>query len=1056
MCVRRGFVALLVLLLAASVLVVVPRVDRAAAQSPSVLVSNLGQADHIFTSLNSFDVAQAFSTGGATDGYILSSVGVEFASLSDSSIFSSSKLTATIRADSSGTPGEVVGTLVNPAFSATSSDRVYSFSAPAGGIALEASTTYWLMLDRTGTASGSNGVRRTESGSEDAGRASGFSIANGRRLKGRHENGWSTGVQDGPYKIAVRGRAVTTTTVGSRLMVTHGEVVNADGRVEVWEGGGEFTVTVTLDNLGSSGVKWLDIRGPSAAFDPATLQPGERPPVHKLGIVKVGDMTYSSPRYQATMRITQAVNQAGLEVTFRAVDDSTQISDVPVQVRFKALRTGETILPVLVKRAPRVSSVGLVSVGGRDVCATPRTAGCFDHSRYAGGDTLNLSEGVVPDTSVAEASTSYTLRLGERPAPGATVRVTPSQAEMGNGGALEFFPSVVAWGRDDWQEERSIHVMSVHDADVYNGVFRIEHDFNEHFSGDTAAGGLVIHGTVADDDKVALVIKNSSGEVVVPNDAAADLVLDRGAQTRYTVELSHPPPNEVTAWVRAFDSDETRKSPVGVSASGGFTEDIWVRLPVDAVNARQTGFRFDSSNWDSPRTVYVKRWWYTEDYQCINGHDGSGGYCWEIEHHLSSGTAGFVDSTAQTLRVSMPDTTTNVVSPDLVDHVRRHVTGPEGSVVWRRVRRAIGDGFASYAPMTSAEAEAVMKSQTAPIERRINEGGPRAQLEARIGVITQKWWPIVAALQELERTGLIPEYVPPTPVTPSDQQTDTDPVVPDTDTPQTDTDPVDPQTGTDPVVPQTDTDPVVPDTDTPQTGTDPPPQTGTDPVVPQTGTDPPRQTGTDPVVPGTDTPQTGTDPVVCPSDDAPAYLDVPVSSFAYDDSRCLRELGISDAGDTYRPSDDMTRSEMAAFMANAYEALTGMQAPIVTDHGLTDIDGDPNADDIARIYGLGITKGTSLGIYSPDDHVIRSHMALFLTRLHKAVTGSEAPAGDTPFTDIGDLSAQEQAAIGQIYALKITTGTSQTTFDPTARVTREQMASFVARIYHALASTQQN
>ena len=189
----------------------------------------------------------------------------------------------------------------------------------------------------------------------------------------------------------------------------------------------------------------------------------------------------------------------------------------------------------------------------------------------------------------------------------------------------------------------------------------------------------------------------------------------------------------------------------------------------------------------------------------------------------------------------------------------------------------------------------------------------------------------------------------------------------------------------------------------------------------------------------------------CPSDDAPAYSDVPESSFAYDDSRCLRELGISDAGDTYRPGDDMTRSEMAAFMANAYAALTGEEAPIA-DHEFTDIADDPNADDIARISpnGLGITKGTTTTTYSPNDPVIRGHMALFLTRLYKAVAGSEAPTGDTEFTDIAERSEEQQVAIGQIFALEVTTGTTDTTYSPSNNVTREQMASFVARMYRAL------
>ena len=139
------------------------------------------------------------------------------------------------------------------------------------------------------------------------------------------------------------------------------------------------------------------------------------------------------------------------------------------------------------------------------------------------------------------------------------------------------------------------------------------------------------------------------------------------------------------------------------------------------------------------------------------------------------------------------------------------------------------------------------------------------------------------------------------------------------------------------------------------------------------------------------------------------------------------------------------------FMANAYQALTGEEAPI-EEHAFTDIADDPNADDIARISpnGLAITTGTTDTTYSPNDPVIRGHMALFLTRLYKAVAGTDAPTGDTEFTDIAERSEEQQVAIGQIFALEVTTGTTDTTYSPSDNVTREQMASFVARMYRAL------
>ena len=188
----------------------------------------------------------------------------------------------------------------------------------------------------------------------------------------------------------------------------------------------------------------------------------------------------------------------------------------------------------------------------------------------------------------------------------------------------------------------------------------------------------------------------------------------------------------------------------------------------------------------------------------------------------------------------------------------------------------------------------------------------------------------------------------------------------------------------------------------------------------------------------------------CPTDGADAYADLTdQTNYAYDDSRCLKELGIRVPGDNYRPDDVMTRSEMARFMARTYGIVNGTDAPVVATN-FTDISADPNADDIARIFGLGITTGTTTTTYSPDDPVIRGHMALFLARLYKQATGSDAPTADTPFTDISNRTPEQETAIGQIYRLGVTTGTSDTTYSPGDDVTRRQMASFVARIYRAI------
>ena len=72
-------------------------------------------------------------------------------------------------------------------------------------------------------------------------------------------------------------------------------------------------------------------------------------------------------------------------------------------------------------------------------------------------------------------------------------------------------------------------------------------------------------------------------------------------------------------------------------------------------------------------------------------------------------------------------------------------------------------------------------------------------------------------------------------------------------------------------------------------------------------------------------------------------------------------------------------------------------------------------------------------------------MALFLTRLYTAA-GAGLPAGGSGFSDLAGLSPEAVTAINQLSALGISTGTGGGNFSPTNVVTREQMASFLARL----------
>jgi hypothetical protein len=81
-------------------------------------------------------------------------------------------------------------------------------------------------------------------------------------------------------------------------------------------------------------------------------------------------------------------------------------------------------------------------------------------------------------------------------------------------------------------------------------------------------------------------------------------------------------------------------------------------------------------------------------------------------------------------------------------------------------------------------------------------------------------------------------------------------------------------------------------------------------------------------------------------------------------------------------------------------------------------------------------------------------MAIFLTRFYALRANlPEAPA-TLPFDDVAN-DHWAFGAIGQLYELGITAGTSATDFSPNQSVTRGQMSIFLERIYERLGGTAQ-
>ncbi len=169
------------------------------------------------------------------------------------------------------------------------------------------------------------------------------------------------------------------------------------------------------------------------------------------------------------------------------------------------------------------------------------------------------------------------------------------------------------------------------------------------------------------------------------------------------------------------------------------------------------------------------------------------------------------------------------------------------------------------------------------------------------------------------------------------------------------------------------------------------------------------------------------------------------------DIDCMVYFGIMPpaTGDLFDPTGPIARWQMAQYLIREAEII-GVDIPDVGDQGFDDLGGLPRdvVDDINSLKALGITTGISATAFDPDGTIPRWQMALFLTRVHGSA-GFTLPAGRSPFADLEGLSGEAVGAIQGLVLLGVTNGTSETTFSPYSDVTREQMASFLARLLRA-------
>ena len=168
-----------------------------------VLVSNLEQSTGGHGDLLDFDQAQAFTTGSNSAGYTLTSIEIAmFWSATPDASF-----TVSIHSDNSGAPGASLGMLTHP--SSLVNNAVNAFTHD--GIDLDATTTYFVVVDATGASGGS--IRNAGSAAEDLTSAAGWSIGDSSLYRNRTSSGgWTTSQES--KKIRINGTVNAGATIG--------------------------------------------------------------------------------------------------------------------------------------------------------------------------------------------------------------------------------------------------------------------------------------------------------------------------------------------------------------------------------------------------------------------------------------------------------------------------------------------------------------------------------------------------------------------------------------------------------------------------------------------------------------------------------------------------------------------------------------------------------------------------------------------------------------------------------------------------------------------------
>jgi hypothetical protein len=121
----------------------------------------------------------------------------------------------------------------------------------------------------------------------------------------------------------------------------------------------------------------------------------------------------------------------------------------------------------------------------------------------------------------------------------------------------------------------------------------------------------------------------------------------------------------------------------------------------------------------------------------------------------------------------------------------------------------------------------------------------------------------------------------------------------------------------------------------------------------------------------------------------------------------------------------------------------------VPSAGFVDTAGSTFRFEIDCLAAYGFTRGVTTDRYVPLGDVTRAQMAVFVARLAR-YGGLQLDARDQGFTDLAASPQETRDAVNGLAALGVVEGTGGGRYDPAGKVTRGQMASFLARLQRSV------